>query len=55
MSGVASLWIMLFFEILPRVFCTATSSFWMPSFLPSPAFTAAFEANTTDDAVRARP
>ncbi len=33
---------------------TATSSFWMPSFLPSPPRTAAFDANTTDDAVSAR-
>src|SRR5579863_7931700 len=27
----------------------------MPSFLPRPALTAAFEAKTTEDAVRARP
>mgnify|MGYP005819404543 CR=1 FL=1 len=53
-SGVAVLWIMFFFEIL-RVPCTAASSFWMPSFLPMPAVTAALDANTTDEAVRERP
>jgi hypothetical protein len=44
-----------FLEIPSRVFCTATSAFCVPSFLPRPALTAAADAKTTDEAVRARP
>src|SRR5262249_10592910 len=46
---------MLFFEMPPRVFSTATKLFWMPSDLPSPALTAALEANSGQLAVSERP
>jgi hypothetical protein len=45
---------MLFFEIL-RVFSTATNCFSMPSLLRRPLRAAAFDTNTTDEAVSARP
>src|SRR5438445_7580730 len=53
--GVALLCTMLFLEIPPRVFSTGTSFFSTPSFRPSPLLNAAFETNTTDEAVNALP
>ena len=46
---------MLFLEMPPRVFSTATNCFSTPSLLRRPPRSAAFETNTTDEAVSALP
>ncbi len=55
MSGVASLWIMLFLEMPPRTFSTATISFSVPSRLRSPLAIAACETKTSEVEVTALP
>ena len=55
MFGVASLWIIDFFEMPPRVFSTATSSFSMPRRSRRPLSIAACEMKTTALAVSALP
>ncbi len=55
MSGVASLWIMLFLEMPPRVFSTATISLSVPRRLLSPFASAACETKTSEVAVTALP
>jgi hypothetical protein len=55
MSGVASLWTRLFFEMPPRVFSTATSRLCTFSLLASLPSTAARLTKVSELPVRARP
>src|SRR5258706_6406680 len=54
MSGVAALCTMLFLE-MSRVCSTATNCLSTPSLLRNPLLSAAFDTNTSDDAVSALP
>src|SRR5258708_4911490 len=55
LRGVAPLCTILFLEMPPRVFSTATSCFSTPSLLRKPRLSAAFDTNTTEDATSALP